>query len=110
MVVNVGNPITSLTNLRKSSNFLTELTPNVRGVRVIGSASIAMSYVCRGVLGGYISWGLHPYDIAAGVICVQECGGEVWTHDGEKGGVGDRDIVVERGGVLVEFVKEWKGK
>ncbi|MCD8501914.1 MAG: inositol monophosphatase family protein [Bacillaceae bacterium] len=50
-----------------------------RGVRYIGSAALEIVWIAVGRLDAYIDFRLSPWDIAAGVIILQELGGEVHT-------------------------------
>jgi myo-inositol-1(or 4)-monophosphatase len=58
---------------------LTDLT---QGVRRGGSASVDLAYVACGRLDGYWERGLSPWDLAAGIVLVQEAGGRVTAYDG----------------------------
>lgn len=58
--------------------YLTHLT---QGVRRGGSASVDLAYVACGRLDGYWERGLSPWDLAAGVVLVQEAGGKVTAYD-----------------------------
>lgn len=57
------------------------LTHLTQGVRRGGSASIDLAYVACGRLDGYWERGLSPWDMAAGVILVEEAGGRVTAYD-----------------------------
>lgn len=57
------------------------LTHLTRGVRRGGAASIDLAYVACGRLDGYWERGLSPWDLAAGVILVEEAGGTVTAYD-----------------------------
>jgi len=57
------------------------LTHLTQGVRRGGSASIDLAYVACGRLDGYWERGLSPWDLAAGVILVEEAGGQVSAYD-----------------------------
>ncbi|MEO0771058.1 MAG: inositol monophosphatase family protein, partial [Cyanobacteria bacterium J06649_4] len=57
------------------------LTHQTRGVRRGGAASIDLAYVACGRLDGYWERGLSPWDLAAGVILVEEAGGQVTAYD-----------------------------
>ncbi|MEO1619813.1 MAG: inositol monophosphatase family protein [Cyanobacteria bacterium J06632_3] len=57
------------------------LTHQTRGVRRGGAASIDLAYVACGRLDGYWERGLSPWDLAAGVILVEEAGGMVTAYD-----------------------------
>ncbi|MFB2922380.1 MULTISPECIES: inositol monophosphatase family protein [Aerosakkonema] len=58
------------------------LTHLTQGVRRSGSASLDLAHVACGRLDGYWERGLSPWDMAAGVIIVQEAGGNVTAYDG----------------------------
>jgi myo-inositol-1(or 4)-monophosphatase len=45
------------------------------GFRRIGSAALDMAYVAAGRFDGYWERGIHPWDVAAGLIIVREAGG-----------------------------------
>jgi len=53
-----------------------------RGTRRLGSAAIDLAYVAAGRLDGFWEVGLKAWDVAAGVILVQEAGGLVTRFDG----------------------------
>ncbi|MFE1745825.1 inositol monophosphatase family protein [Coleofasciculus sp. H7-2] len=58
------------------------LTHLTQGVRRSGSASIDLVHVACGRLDGYWERGLQPWDLAAGVVIVEEAGGKVSAYDG----------------------------
>ncbi len=47
------------------------------GVRRAGAASLDLAYVAAGRLDGFWELGLKPWDVAAGIVLVQEAGGVV---------------------------------
>ncbi len=53
-----------------------------QGVRRGGSAALDLAYVAAGQLDGYWERGLSSWDITAGVVLVQEAGGQVTAYDG----------------------------
>ena len=57
------------------------LTHKTQGVRRGGAASIDLAYVACGRLDGYWERGLSPWDLAAGVVLVEEAGGLVTAYD-----------------------------
>ncbi|MBD2776895.1 inositol monophosphatase family protein [Iningainema tapete] len=69
------------------------LTHLTQGVRRSGSASLDLAHVACGRLDGYWERGLSPWDIAAGIILLQEAGGKVTAYDGTP-------IVIESGRIL----------
>jgi myo-inositol-1(or 4)-monophosphatase len=58
--------------------FLTE----AQAVRRVGSAALDLCYVAAGRFDGFWERGLHPWDVAAGALVVEEAGGRVTTTDG----------------------------
>jgi len=61
---------------------LTAFLLGARGVRRDGSAAIDMAYVACGRFDGFWEEGLNPWDVAAGVLMVNEAGGKVTNYDG----------------------------
>jgi myo-inositol-1(or 4)-monophosphatase len=53
-----------------------------RAVRRLGSAALDMCYVAAGRLDGFWEEGLNAWDIAGGVLIVQEAGGRITSLDG----------------------------
>ncbi|MGF1457930.1 MAG: inositol monophosphatase family protein [Leptolyngbyaceae cyanobacterium] len=58
-----------------------QLTHLTQGVRRGGAASIDLAYVACGRLDGYWERGLSPWDLAAGVVLVEEAGGQISAYD-----------------------------
>jgi myo-inositol-1(or 4)-monophosphatase len=59
-------------------------THRTRGVRRPGSASLDLAYVAASRLDGYWERGLSPWDLAAGVVLVEQAGGVVSAYDGGR--------------------------
>ena len=57
------------------------LTHKTQGVRRDGAASLDLAYVACGRIDGYWERGLSPWDIAAGIVIVQEAGGLVTAYN-----------------------------
>lgn len=57
------------------------LTHLTQGVRRGGAAAIDLAYVACGRLDGFWERGLSPWDMAAGVVLVEEAGGKVTAYD-----------------------------
>jgi myo-inositol-1(or 4)-monophosphatase len=58
-------------------------THRSRGVRRPGAAAVDLAYVAAGRLDGYWERGLSPWDLAAGVVLVEQAGGLVTSYDGK---------------------------
>lgn len=79
------------------------LTHLTQGVRRGGAASIDLAYVACGRLDGYWERGLSPWDLAAGVILVEEAGGRVTAYDEGPFEIGSGRILATNGKVHSEL-------
>ncbi len=55
----------------------------VQGIRVSGSAALGFAYAAAGLWDVYVHRSLKPWDVAAGIILVEEAGGSVTGMRGE---------------------------
>jgi myo-inositol-1(or 4)-monophosphatase len=62
------------------------LLESAEDVRRTGSAALDLAYVAAARTDGYFEAGVHPWDIAAGVLLVREAGGRVSDFKGGPGG------------------------
>lgn len=69
------------------------LTHLTQGVRRSGSAALDLAHVACGRLDGYWERGIAPWDIAAGIVLLEEAGGKVTAYDGSP-------IRIESGRIL----------
>ncbi len=60
------------------------LTHLTQGVRRLGCASMDLAGVACGRLDGYWERGLQPWDIAAGIVILEEAGGKVTAYNGSS--------------------------
>ncbi|CAL5346540.1 unnamed protein product [Camellia sinensis] len=74
-----------------------EFTDVSRGVRRLGAAAVDMCHVALGIVEAYWEYRLKPWDMAAGVLIVEEAGGVVSCMDGGKYSVFDRSVLVSNG-------------
>jgi len=61
---------------------LEALVPRSRGMRMLGTAATDLVYVASGVFDAYWDLDNAPWDVAAGVLLVEEAGGRVTDMDG----------------------------
>ncbi|XP_031504960.1 phosphatase IMPL1, chloroplastic [Nymphaea colorata] len=74
-----------------------EFTDISRGVRRLGAAAVDMCHVALGIVEAYWEYRLKPWDMAAGVLIVEEAGGTVTRMDGGNFCVFDRSVLVSNG-------------
>jgi myo-inositol-1(or 4)-monophosphatase len=87
---------------------ITAVAPQVRNIRSFGSAALHLAYVAAGRLSGFWEANLNAWDIAAGMLLIQEAGGRVTHIDGQPYGLHVRDVLATNGHIhdaLIEAVK-----
>ncbi len=62
---------------------LKDICPQVSGIRRMGAASLDLAYVAAGRLDGFWEIGLKPWDMAAGILMIEEAGGYVTDFHGK---------------------------
>jgi myo-inositol-1(or 4)-monophosphatase len=67
-------------NVKQFATFL----KRALGIRRAGSTSLDLSYVAAGRLDGYWEYKLSSWDVAAGLLLVQEANGQVSDMEGEE--------------------------
>lgn len=77
-----------------------------QGVRRSGSASIDLAHVACGRLDGYWERGLSPWDIAAGIVLVQEAGGVVTGYDGSPVQIKSGRLLATNGQLHERMIQE----
>ncbi|BCD60991.1 MULTISPECIES: inositol monophosphatase family protein [unclassified Nitratiruptor] len=102
-----GFPYTKV-QMGKDYRFVIEsmqkILPKTRDIRRLGSAAIDLAYVACGRFAGFYEVNLKPWDVAAGILLVQEAGGIVTNHLGEPYKFGDI-IVASNGKIHEELLK-----
>lgn len=83
---------------------LTDFLLNSRGVRRDGSAAIDMAYVACGRFDGFWEEGLNPWDVAAGVLLIEEAGGQVSYYDNSKFSIYAPPICASNGLIHAEML------
>lgn len=64
-----------------------------RAIRRLGSAAIDFCYVANGVFDGFWEVSLHPWDLCAGKLIVEEAGGLVTDFDGKPINIYSKQIL-----------------
>lgn len=66
-----------VTYLKDTLRDIDRLMPHCAGIRRAGAAALDLAYVAAGRFEGYWERNLEPWDIAAGLLLVQEAGGTI---------------------------------
>jgi myo-inositol-1(or 4)-monophosphatase len=86
----------------------TGFTYKSRGIRRDGSAAIDMAYVACGRFDGFWEEGLHAWDVAAGVLLIEESGGRVSYYDDSKFSIYKPPICASNGLIHQEMLEVLK--
>ena len=62
---------------QKFVRYVDEISHHTSYFRRLGSAALVMAYIACGRLDAYMQGGLNPWDVAAGVVLIEEAGGIV---------------------------------
>jgi myo-inositol-1(or 4)-monophosphatase len=80
-------------------------TMGSRGVRRAGAAALDLACVAAGRLDGFWECKLKPWDVAAGMLLVQEAGGRVSSYGGEPYSIYDHRIVASNGHIHEQMLE-----
>lgn len=87
---------------------LKSLTERSHGFRRLGSAALDLCYVACGRVEGYFQHNLKPYDVAGGLIIVQEAGGVVSDFRGGNNYIFGGEMVATNGRIHNELLAQTK--
>jgi myo-inositol-1(or 4)-monophosphatase len=92
---------TGFPSLKRHQNvnvhFYYQLAMITHGVRRAGSAALDLAYVACGRLDAFWEFGLHPWDMAAGVLLVSEAGGQCSGMYGEPMALHGPQLLADNG-------------
>jgi myo-inositol-1(or 4)-monophosphatase len=83
---------------------LKTLMPKVRGVRRLGSAAIDLAWVAMGRFEAFFEYGLNAWDVAAGILLVEEAGGKLSDFKGGNEYFSGKEIVAAAPGIREELL------
>jgi myo-inositol-1(or 4)-monophosphatase len=85
-------------------HFYHEFTLRSHGVRRAGSAALDLAYVAAGRMEAFWEFNLNPWDTAAGILLVEEAGGQVTDFSGNRYRLDSREILASNGLIHAELV------
>ena len=84
---------------------MTNLLPHIQDIRRLGAAALDLCYLAQGKVEAFYEVDLKPWDVAAGILIVQEAGGKVSNVHGEQYNFDDKSIVASNGKVHQQLMK-----
>jgi myo-inositol-1(or 4)-monophosphatase len=88
-----GFPVHNFHKIDDYLAILNELMKNSHGLRRQGSAAVDLAYVACGRHEGYFEYNLNSWDVAAGILIVEEAGGVVTDFSGGNKALFGREII-----------------
>ncbi len=92
-VITCGIPHRDRGDPVRFSRELLALQTQVAGIRRTGAAALDLAWLAAGRFDGFWEWGLHPWDIAAGILLVEEAGGMVGALDGARNVIASGNVI-----------------
>jgi myo-inositol-1(or 4)-monophosphatase len=89
-------------------HFYHEFTLRSHGVRRAGSAALDLAFVACGRLEAFWEFNLNPWDTAAGILLVEEAGGQVTDFAGGAFHLDSREVLASNGLIHAEMVALFK--
>ena len=81
-LIGTGFPFKDQSHVDAYLGMFKTLLPRTAGIRRAGSAALDLAYVAAGRLDGFWEIGLKPWDMAAGILLIQESGGIIGDFRG----------------------------
>ncbi|HEV7164240.1 MAG TPA: inositol monophosphatase family protein [Gammaproteobacteria bacterium] len=100
-LIGTGFPFRENQNLDLYLQMFAAVAKKTAGIRRAGSAALDLAYVAAGRMDGFWEMGLKEWDMAAGLLMIQEAGGSVGYFDGRPG-------IPEDGSILAGGQKVFK--
>jgi myo-inositol-1(or 4)-monophosphatase len=99
-----GFPYYDFEKMPEYLNILQSLMRITHGLRRLGSAAIDLALVAEGRFEGFYEYNLNSWDMAAGILLVQEAGGTVTDFEGGNEYLFRGDIVASNQRIHNEFL------
>ncbi|RYE06656.1 MAG: inositol monophosphatase [Sphingobacteriales bacterium] len=87
-----------------------DLMRNCHGLRRLGSAAVDLVYTACGRFEAFYEYNLNAWDVAAGIVIVQQAGGQVINFKGGDECIDARELVATNGkitGELLEYIQKY---
>lgn len=88
-----GFPYYDYSQAKQYMKLFASLIQNCRGIRRWGSAAVDLAYVACGRYDGFFEYSLNSWDIAGGLIIIEEAGGIVTDFEGKNSSLSNGEVV-----------------
>lgn len=98
-----GFPYNDYQRLTEYLHLFENLLKGSRGLRRLGSAAVDLAYVAAGRFEAFYEYSLHPWDIAAGILIIEEAGGKVTDFQGGNNYLSGNEIIASNSSIHSEL-------
>lgn len=102
-LLGTGFPYYDYHLLNQYLDLFKHLMQHSHGIRRPGSAATDLAYVAAGRFDGFYEYSLSPWDVAAGILLVQEAGGTVTDFSGGNDAIFTKEIIATNPHIYKEF-------
>ncbi|MCS7275827.1 MAG: inositol monophosphatase [Dehalococcoidia bacterium] len=86
------------------------LWPDMMGFRLMGSAALGLAYAACGRFDLYVHHNLKPWDVAAGILLVEEAGGLILDRDGGPARLDSQGVIAGAEGAVRDLLQRAGGR
>jgi len=80
-----------------------------QGLRRLGSAALALAYVAAGRIDGFWTMNINLWDVAAGLLLIEEAGGKITGLNGNARDLTEKSMIASNGKIHDELVEMISG-
>ncbi len=103
-LIATGFPYYDYDSIKAYLAVLETLMQGTRGIRRLGSAALDLAYVACGRFDAYFEYSLNAWDVAAGIILVQEAGGVISDFQGQDDYLFGKQMVASNRELQADFL------
>lgn len=107
-LIATGFPYTDYDRMEAFMETISHFMKHSHGIRRLGSAAADLAYVACGRYDAFYEYGLSPWDVAAGVLIIQEAGGRLSDFDGGDDYIFGGEMIAAGSLVFEEFRNDIK--
>ncbi len=94
---------------KKEYDIFGHINDTTRGVLRIGSAALALAYLANKKIDGFWAKNLHPWDLAGGIILVNEAGGKITGLNGNPFSFNEKTFIASNSLIHNSLLDKLKG-
>lgn len=103
-IIGTGFPYYDFEIIDSYTEILKALMRGTKGIRRFGAAAVDLCYVACGRFDAFYEHSLHPWDVAAGCLIVQEAGGRVSDFSGKDNYLYGKQIIASAPELYTPFL------